>query len=103
MAATGIRDDGAAAAPAPGRDQAGVAQRGDRLAQGVARDAEPLGEVALGRQLLADDEDPEPDGGRELLDGRLEDVADGGPQHGIRQPRGLRRRLLRGHGSEYAV
>ena len=64
---------------------------------------EPLGEVALGRQLLADDEDPEPDGRRQLLDGGLEDVADRGAEHGVRQPGGLRRRLLRSHGCHYAV
>ena len=47
------RDDGAAAAPAARLDQAGRAQRGDRLPQGRPRDLHPLGELALGRQRAA--------------------------------------------------
>ena len=49
----GVGDDRAAAASPAGRDEARVAQRGDGLAQRVAADAEPLGELTLGRQLLA--------------------------------------------------
>ena len=96
----GIRDDRAATASAAGLDETGVAQRGDRLAQGVAGDREPFGEVTLGWELFTDDEDAEPDRGGELLDGGLEDVADGRAQDGVGQPGGRRRRLLRGHGSE---
>ena len=70
-----VRDDRPAAAAATGGDHGRVAQRGDRLAQGVATDAELLGEVTLGGQQLAVTEHPEADGGRELLHRGLEDVA----------------------------
>ena len=83
---TGADDDGAAGAAAARRHQAGLAQRGDRVAQGGPADLEPLGELALGRQPLARPEDPQPDGGREVLDGRLEGVAVAhGAQDGVRQ------------------
>ena len=55
------RSPGAPATSASGRHEARVAQGGDRLAQRVAADAEPFGELALGRELLAAGEDAEPD------------------------------------------
>ena len=77
-----------------------VGQHEPSSADGTAFGVKPFGEVTLGWELFADDEDTEPDRGGELLDGGLEDVSDGGAQHGIRQPHQRRRRLLRGHGSE---
>jgi hypothetical protein len=54
--------EAAAAATAPGLDQAQLAQLGQRLAEGDRRDVEHRGQIGLGRQLLAVPEEPEGDG-----------------------------------------
>ena len=55
------------------RDQvAALGQRRDRLAQRRARDAELVGELALGRQAVARPEQAEPDRRAQALDGLLE-------------------------------
>ena len=72
----GRDDERAAAAAAPRLDQAALAQRLDRLAQGHPADAEGVGQFALGRQLLAVGQHAEPDALRQPLDRDLEGVAD---------------------------
>ena len=58
----GLADDGAAAAAAPRLHVAGLPQDGEGLPQRHRRDAEPLGQLGLGRQPLPDLQDAEPDG-----------------------------------------
>ena len=105
--ADGVRgrrvDDGAAAATAGGLDQPGLAQRGHRLAQRRARDPEPLGQLALGRQRRAARVDAQPDRGGQLLDAGLEGVvaahrAQHAPSGRVRRGPGLGGVATAGHG-----
>ena len=69
-----VAHHGAATTAPGGVHELGGAQRRDRLPQRRARDAQPLGQLALGREARAPRVDPEPDGGGELLDAALEGV-----------------------------
>jgi hypothetical protein len=72
--------EGAAGAAAQGDEMPALHQRGERLAQGRARDAQPLGQVALGREAAGGLEQPEANGRSEPLHRLLEG---GGRLHGL--------------------
>ena len=65
----------AAVPPAPRLHQTGLLQRLDRLADGDPADPQPLGQLALRRQLLVDGHHAELDQRQDPLDGLLEGVA----------------------------
>ena len=67
-----VRDERASRAAAARDEVAALHQRGDRLAERRARDAELVGEVALRGKPGLRREQAEPDGGAEALDGLLE-------------------------------